>query len=219
MIRSAVLASCMLVLASCSMFRTPYELDEVLMCPAEPVVSSIAVLPFDVPAGYPDGLVVEGGIEDGAVEKLAGFVTDALAAQGCFRLVGWEESVGKLRASDRGSLLTRAYRGDRAAIRELCAFLRTDAVLVGYVTRYQDRLGRSYGIEKPASVAFQVMLVSGTDGSPLWRAGYRETQQPLSENLLNVGLYARRGFSWLTADELARWGAREAVRKIPGGKR
>ena len=49
----------------------------------------------------------------------------------------------------------------------------------------------------------------------LWNGVFAETQQALSENILSTYGYPGGGMRWLTAEELARWGAEETVLQIP----
>lgn len=90
-----------------------------------------------------------------------------------------------------------------------------DALLLGTVLRYQERVGEAAGATRPAAVGFQVTLYGAPDGARLWRGTFDERQQPLSENVLNAARYPGRGSRWLTAGELARWGAEEVARAMP----
>ena len=69
---------------------------------------------------------------------------------------------------------------------------------------------------KAAAVGFRVTL-QGADGRTLWSAEFDERQQPLGENVLRAGQYPGGGSRWLTAEELARWGAQETVAALPLG--
>lgn len=93
-----------------------------------------------------------------------------------------------------------------------------DAVLVGTVLRYQERVGQAAGSTRPAAVGFEVTLHGAPDGQPLWRATFDERQQALSENVLNAARYPGRGSRWLSAGELARWGASEVALAMPVGE-
>jgi hypothetical protein len=94
--------------------------------------------------------------------------------------------------------------------------LNADFILVGYLFRFEERIGSSIGVEKPASVAFDVHLFRVKDGMEVWKGVFDETQRPLSENLLKIGSFLRRGASWLTADELASDGMDEMLNRFPG---
>ena len=54
-------------------------------------------------------------------------------------------------------------------------------------------------------------------GEQLWRATFDERQQALSENVFNAARYPGRGSRWLSAGELARWGAEEVAQVMPVG--
>lgn len=100
--------------------------------------------------------------------------------------------------------------GDLA--RQLSAKLQADAVVVGQVLVYQERVGVRWGAT-PATVGFEVKLVAA-DGRILWVGNYYEKQKPLFEDL---GGFLQRGFGFLTADELVRYGTEHVLEKFPFG--
>ena len=91
----------------------------------------------------------------------------------------------------------------------------SDFTLIGFVFRFEERVGSSVGVEKPASVGFDLHLFRQKDGVEVWRGRMDETQRPLSENLLKFGSFVRRKAQWLTAEELAGIGMDEALRRLP----
>ncbi|MFH2013277.1 MAG: hypothetical protein ABIJ37_11375 [Pseudomonadota bacterium] len=97
--------------------------------------------------------------------------------------------------------------------------LNADAVLVGYVYRYQEREGYAYSVRKPASVAFEVHLISLIDNKGIWEGYFDETQKSLSENVLKLVDFIKTGGKWLTADELAEHGVEKVFNKFPGLKK
>ncbi len=78
-----------------------------------------------------------------------------------------------------------------------------DAVLMGYIFRFRERVGTSYAIESPASVAFSILLIKKDDGRVIWHSRYEETQEALLSNLLTLGKFIKRRARWVTARELA----------------
>ena len=92
-----------------------------------------------------------------------------------------------------------------------------EVLLVGNVLRYQERVGQAAGSTRPAAVGFEVTLFGAPDGERLWRATFDERQQPLSENVFNAARYPGGGSRWLSAGELARWGAGELASVMPVG--
>jgi hypothetical protein len=95
--------------------------------------------------------------------------------------------------------------------------LGAHGVLLGEVGRFRGRRGQAIGSSQPASVSFEVTLYAAPEGQPLWRAGFDETQRPLFADLANFFRYPGRGTRWLSAEELARWGAEEVVGALPVG--
>lgn len=91
----------------------------------------------------------------------------------------------------------------------------TDAVLYGRIFRYEEREGRAYSVQRPASVAFDLHLVRTSDGVIIWKGRFDETQTSLMENILRFPSYLKRGFKWLTADELAEEGVDKVMEDFP----
>ena len=100
---------------------------------------------------------------------------------------------------------------DKSAVIEAGKNLGADAVLFGYISEYKEREGGELGVSSAASVAFSVQLLNTKDGQILWEDYFAETQRPLSENLLEVRKFFRRGAKWITADDLAKEGIVEVV--------
>ena len=96
--------------------------------------------------------------------------------------------------------------------------LKADFVMVGILFRFEERVGSSLGVEKPASVAFDLHLFRLRDGVRVWDGKLDETQKPLFDNLLQTGSFIRRKAQWLTAAELAEVGMEEMLKKLPGVK-
>jgi hypothetical protein len=90
-----------------------------------------------------------------------------------------------------------------------------EALVTGRVHRFRERGGEALGTTQPASVGFDVRIYSTTDGKLLWAGVFDHTQVALSENALTAAQYPGSGTRWLTAEELARWGAGRMVRELP----
>jgi hypothetical protein len=85
-----------------------------------------------------------------------------------------------------------------------------------YIYRYEERIGGNFGAEKPASVGFHMHLMEGNVALRVYE--FDETQRPLSENLLGLGKFIRRGGRWITAEQLAGEGIDSGlnyVREVP----
>jgi hypothetical protein len=49
----------------------------------------------------------------------------------------------------------------------------------------------------------------------IWTATYDETQQSLTENLLNAVDFFKQGAKWLTADEFVEYGMKKILKTFP----
>jgi hypothetical protein len=96
--------------------------------------------------------------------------------------------------------------------------LNADFVLITNLFRFEERIGSSLGVERPASVSFDLHLFRLRDEKMVWMGKFDETQKPLSENLLKIKSFIRRKGSWLMAAELASVGLDEMLGKLPGPK-
>ncbi len=98
-------------------------------------------------------------------------------------------------------------------IKNLAKKTDTQAVLYGRIYRFKERKGSSFSVRKPASVAFALVLYDGFTGKILWNGYFDKTQQPLSENILDIRIYKK--FKWLTAEELASNGLDLVLQTFP----
>jgi len=105
----------------------------------------------------------------------------------------------------------RGHEIDPDKAREIGKRVNADAVLFGRVSRYRERSGRGWGSDRPASVAFNLFLLETATGKNVWSARFDETQQALSDNLLNLGKFFKRKTRFVRADELALEGVTNAV--------
>lgn len=90
-----------------------------------------------------------------------------------------------------------------------------DAILIGYIFHFKERVGTSYSVESPASISFSLFLVRVVDGQIVWRGIFEETQQALSENLLKIGVFIKRKARWITAREMAAEGLENLMSIFP----
>jgi hypothetical protein len=95
---------------------------------------------------------------------------------------------------------------------------KADYIFVGFVFRYEERVGSSLSMEKPASVGFDVHLFRLRDGKMIWTGGFDETQKSLSENLFEIGSFIKGKGTWVTVEEFSRIGMDKILSKLPGSK-
>lgn len=92
--------------------------------------------------------------------------------------------------------------------------VNADGVLYGEVWRFRDRLGSEYGARFPASVAFRLALLEVASGKTVWQGEFDQTQQPLSENLLDWWMFWRVGPRWFTGAELSQLGVEQLLEDL-----
>jgi TolB-like protein len=104
---------------------------------------------------------------------------------------------------------------EAARLRELGEAVYADAVLIGRVRRFRERVGDEWGVKSPASVAFALELVDVRRGDVIWSASFDETQKSLSENIFAIGdILSERGVRWLTAEQLTHEGVKKGVAQL-----
>ena len=90
-----------------------------------------------------------------------------------------------------------------------------DAVLIGYLYRWRERVGSNHAVDLPASVAFDLSLIRSEDGAILWSEKFDKTQKSLSENLFEWDTFVRGRGRWMTAEKLAELGLEDMLSRMP----
>jgi len=179
---------------------------EVRQASNQPIaISRIAVAPFR-------GVERPGGprLPDDASPLVGGYVASAFESRGVEVVPPSDVASGiGLPVAPTDALDARAVA---AAAHEKFG---ADAVVIGSVHRFVDRSGEAMGSTRPASVGFEVRIVSAPAGDLLWVGAFDQTQVALADNLLKAPQYPGGGTRWLTAEEFARWGAGLVVGQVP----
>ena len=186
-------------------------------------IKTILVLPFeDMSLGSGENLnarcpVCERVFITGEVEDTASsFLTNQLLVW-LQKNSNYEIAASPL-SLDSQSVLYSSNETTGAANRRIADLGRrnnADAVLVGYLYRFKERVGKGYSAESPASVAFGMHLIRVSDRRTVWSANYEETQRSLGENVLQIGQFLKRGGRWVTAEEMSRAGLEKILKKFP----
>lgn len=95
--------------------------------------------------------------------------------------------------------------------KQAASFLSCNGILELALHRYRQRVGGSYTASEPASVAFSYTLLDVNSGTVLCRGRFDETQQSVMANLYNFSSAKKRGFTWITAEKLAKEGLQEKL--------
>ena len=160
------------------------------------------------------GVYKKGDILYGSQHTLAQLLQQKMETLETFKVLPLEKVEALFLKADRGQF---ELRPSRSAI-QLAKELEADFIFVGYLFRFEERVGSRIGVERPASVGFDIHLLRVKDGKRVWDGKFDETQQALSENLLKMGSFVRRGAAWLKAEELSSVGMEEMLKRLPGPK-
>jgi hypothetical protein len=188
------------------------------------VKPSLAILPFlierveDPSRGAVcrvcQGVYKSGSILSGSQRTLAQLLQQKMETLGTFKILPLEKVEDLFSKTDKGQFELRPLR---SAI-QLGKELGVDFIFVGSLFRFEERVGSRIGVDRPASVGFDVHLLRVKDGKRAWDGKFDETQQALSENLLKIGSFVRRGAAWLKAEELSSVGMDEMLKRFPSLK-
>lgn len=168
--------------------------------------SDIHLPPVSLGSGHPDRQTSI--VPPFVPEKVGQMVYRKLRKREGIRVLPFEDTLSAMKASGSGTPGVPPEQAAKEAIRKT----GTDAALVGRVLIYRERDGSKWGAN-PAIVGFEVKLI-GPDGVTLWSANYYEKQRPLIEDLTG---FWQHGGGFVTAEELAEYGAERIVREFPFG--
>ena len=183
----------------------------------------VAVLPYQAALGGEEGNVrsplTGASFRPGPMIEGAGMALDASLDQ-------WLPKVAEFQiipVSQAGAVFDRMRREDISlhlmqAVQATGNKLKADAVLVGFVYRFAQRVGGPYAADRPASAAFDLNLIRVSDGAVIWKNSFDETQQAFSENILAASHYMDRGLRWFTVQEWGDIGLGQLLERLPWRK-
>jgi len=139
-------------------------------------------------------------------ELLSKLVHSAMASLGNWQIVSESEvrEIGE----------TVPDSNETVRLKTIGELVYADAVIIGRMQRFRERVGAEWGIKSPASVAFVLDLVDVKRGDIVWSARFDETQKSPAENIFVLGDIGQRGVKWLSAEQLAESGVRKAVGQL-----
>ena len=208
----AVLGLALLLLCSACPKPAPVVKQQTFSASAGSI-DVVAVVPFYPRPDLLRGLTGQGMRVEEVAALVTGFFGDALAAQGVHVIPASDLD---LAFSNQG--LATPRRDPRAAAEVAARDFGATSVVLGEVYRWRERSGEALGTDRPASVGYQMSLHQAPGGRRLWNSRFDETQRPLSDDVRNLGRYPGGGSRWLTAAELARWGASASAKSLVEGQ-
>jgi hypothetical protein len=192
------------VAAGCATAPTP--------APTAPILAKykqVALLPFaNAAALYGEGQQVRnpltakvfttGEVPEEASAILTRELWEQLQTKTTSRIIPPEQSLGE----KAGIISEATVFSECRLVAELGRRQGADAVLMGTLYRYRERVGLRYAAETPAAVTFDLQLLDAASGRVVWWRSFDEVQQPLSENLLKLGTFIKDRGRWLTAAQM-----------------
>jgi len=90
-----------------------------------------------------------------------------------------------------------------------------DLLIVPTVVDWNERQGSEAGVTTSAAVTIDMFLVDCRgSGNLLQRSFYSEKQTGLSDNLMNIGTFFKRGGKWITAEQLTQEAIEKAIQEF-----
>lgn len=195
---------CLLVfcLSSCSTKSGGKEVQ----VPIQPL-SCIAVIPAvtsvdkDDTISYEDALLLEKG-----AAHATSFMADKLSGNSKVRLINSAQMSHAVKEVSGGLSGTIAALGEK---------VNCEGVLITTLRRYVQRDGTELAVDAPASADFKMVLRHAPTGTMLWSADFQETQEPFLSNIFSYNKMQKRGFHWVTAEELLEQGLEQRLDECP----
>jgi hypothetical protein len=209
--RRAAIALAAAALAACSQTNPPVVRQQTFSAPAE-ATQVVAVVPFAYRPELAYGDTAGGLTPQEVADLVTTFVTEALAAQDIKVVPPSDVEVVFV---NQGRAVPR--RDPRAAAEVVGREFGATSVVLGEVIRWRERVGEAYGADQPASVGFEFALRDLT-GRTLHHTRFDHTQRTLTADPLTARKYPGGGTRFLTAAELARWGANAAAESLAEGQ-
>jgi len=214
---SGCVAGAAVALVGCGETRSPMRIrpgpvvDASRETRTHEALQKVAVMPFhaEVPTGHSIGATESVTTDSAAL--VASYVSDALVQSG----------IAVITPSDLEMAFANSAQGvprqqPLVAAQRASADFGATSVVLGRVTRWRQRVGSAAGATQPASVAFEVSLYEAPTGRRIWTGRFDETQKSITESVFRAREYPGGGTRWLSAEEFARWGAREVVKSLLG---
>lgn len=172
-----------------------------------PELSCVAVLPVMVPVTNNDSLspMQKKNLQKGAL-YLDSVLADELKNTAQFRI---------LTENQLDAILGDPWGGRLQQVRSIGQATRCGAVLKTDLTKYRQRIGSNMSIETSAAAAFSMELIDVKTGMVFWTTSFDENQKSLFEDIFSYNTAERRGFQWLSVEELSRDGVQSRLKEFP----
>ncbi len=172
-----------------------------------PEISCVAVLPVSVPVSASASLteVNKQTLHDGSA-----FLDSLLLAQ-----YDVKKEFRVLSENQLDAILDNPWGGRVAQVGAIGRATGCGAVLETSISRYRQRVGNEMSAEISAAAAFSMELLGVKSGTVLWSTSFDETQKALFDDILSFNKAEKRGFKWLSVQELIRGAVDSRMGEFP----
>ena len=178
--------------------------------------NKLAVAPFYQPGSGEKCLCPfdrsEQDVPDGVLDQLTDELLDQLDKRGHSSLMG----PGRVERCRKVHLFGSSASPDsrREYWSSVGDCVSADYLLIPQLMQWRQRQGRQWGVEEPARVVLCLVLFDAKQDRVLQVFSFQEEQQSLTQNLLKIGAFIRRGGRWIRAQELAAEGIRRGLEEL-----
>lgn len=177
-----------------------------VQAPVQPL-SCIAVIPAVTSVDKDDTVRYEEArlLEKGAAHATS-YMADTLSSNPKVRMIN---------SAQMSAAVREVSGGVSGTIKALGEKVNCEGILITTVRRYVQRDGTELAVDTPASADFKMVLRHAPTGAMLWTADFQETQEPFLSNIFSYNKAQKRGFSWITAEELLEQGLQQRLDDCP----
>lgn len=177
-----------------------------VQAPIQPL-SCIAVIPAVTSVDKDDTISYEGAR---MLERGAAHATAYMAAE-----LSKNPKVRMINSAQMSAAVEEVSGGLSGTVTALGKKVNCEGVLITTVRRFVQRDGTELAVDAPASADFHMVLRHAPTGAMLWSADFQETQEDLLSNIFSYNKMQKRGFHWVTAEELLEQGIKLRLDECP----
>jgi len=204
----ALMAALALAVVSCANTKPETKITSAAVFVAAPFTNPCQA--WQVPTGIVSPYA--NPVDNAAMADLDGVLADALAkeTQKAFlsrALVEQCQAKSPLEVCENlGSSLTYWAEIGKCA--------KANFILVPQAILFRERVGGEAGADRPAKIILDLYLIDVRSGGIYRSYHHDEEQKPLTDNVLDINQFVKRGGKWVTARELATEALRKGVLEL-----
>ncbi len=172
-----------------------------------PEISCVAVLPVVIPISA-SGTLTE--VNEQALNDGAAFIDSLLLQE-----LDVRSEFKVLTSNQLDAILSNPWGGRVTQIADIGRATGCGAVLETSISRYRQRVGNEMSAEISASTAFSMGLLGVKSGIVLWSTSFDETQKALFDDIFSFSKAEKRGFKWLSVQELCGEAVKSRLAEFP----